>query len=472
MTHRRTTEPTTSRLLVLASIGILACGDKPDSASQVPSDSAVDTDTDTVASLGWTSVTGVVFHGDGLTQAGLSLSVGDLDGDGVDELVVGQKNNCVEPDVETCASFLLLEAPFEGGRLEDAAVASFIELSESQNDEGRTMRRDDAFIGDLDGDGRQDLALLGNQDGVEGYDAYAWHLFSGPLTGSFESSTAVARVEAAGIGASPCDIDEDGQADLCTGAGVFLGPLVGDLNADEAAWRWDWSEDTPAYVARLTGSDWWGDGSGGILATLEVGDGAPPRFAVLGDDPLAGEVSWPTYWDIDDMVAYDIVGGHDLTGDGAEDFIITGALATGALPRRAIILAAPREGEGTVADIHTTFESTMRSEHREMAAAGDFDCDGHADLALSTDRGWVNIFRGPLQTGELTEEDADLILCGPETPSCDSATSCSSSDHFGYAIAAGDMDGDGCDDLVVSAPWADDDAADTGRLYIVPRAGL
>jgi len=410
----------------------------------------------------------VYYYGDGNTHAGLNLSVGDLDGDGIAELIVGQKNNGLVMDVDESPSFLLLEAPYGDGRLEEAAAARFLELSESQNGENRRVHRGDAFVGDLDGDGTEDIALLGNKDGDE--ETYAWHLFSGPLSGSYTSSNATVRATDSSATISPCDLNEDARPDLCTSSGVFLGPLSDDLNADDA--DWDWGDDNHAPgLYSLEGSDWWGDGSTGLAALLVWYDNPQPRIAILEDDLSPGQVSWPTWWELEDIDVYDILGGHDLTGDGSEDLVITGNIWEGQWSRRAAILSQPREGSGDNGSIHTWFPSDMIS-GAEMAAAGDFDGDGHADLALATSRGWVNIFRGPIAAGELAEEDADIILCGPDEPTCTSAESCNDADHFGYQIAVGDMDGDGIDDLVVSAPWADDGAADTGRIYIIPSAGL
>lgn len=80
----------------------------------------------------------------------------------------------------------------------------------------------------------------------------------------------------------------------------------------------------------------------------------------------------------------------------------------------------------------------------DALSAGDFNCDGYADLAVGGPRrldGWVSVIFG--SSGGLTSAN-DRALVG-------------TGGSFGAALAAGNFDGDqssgiGCDDLVVAAP--------------------
>ena len=82
----------------------------------------------------------------------------------------------------------------------------------------------------------------------------------------------------------------------------------------------------------------------------------------------------------------------------------------------------------------------------DALAAGDFNCDGYADLAIGSPRksnGAVNVLYG--SAGGLTSVD-DLLLSG-------------SGGKYGAALAAGNFDGDqdssiDCDDLVIAAPYS------------------
>ena len=106
-------------------------------------------------------------------------------------------------------------------------------------------------------------------------------------------------------------------------------------------------------------------------------------------------------------------------------------------------------------------------------AAGDFNGDGKADVALAAafsdgpgggraDAGAVYVFLGPFEPGE--ERDAAdggqaLTIYGP-----------AAGDQLGRSLAAGDVDGDGIDDILAGSPFADGpagDRTDAGRVDIV-----
>jgi hypothetical protein len=81
------------------------------------------------------------------------------------------------------------------------------------------------------------------------------------------------------------------------------------------------------------------------------------------------------------------------------------------------------------------------------AGVADFDADGTADLAMGNyptpdDLGEVWILPGPASGSFVLGEDMTRVsgLGG----------------YFGWEVAGGDLDGDGMDDLVVSAHWGDD----------------
>lgn len=111
-------------------------------------------------------------------------------------------------------------------------------------------------------------------------------------------------------------------------------------------------------------------------------------------------------------------------------------------------------------------------------AIGDFNADGSGDLAAGVpgedvgtgaDAGAAQILYGSVTGlvatgGEVWYQDSPGVLGRSEMQ-----------DDFGYALAAGDLDGDGADDLAVGAPFEDEGGAlDAGAVNVLygSRGGL
>lgn len=104
---------------------------------------------------------------------------------------------------------------------------------------------------------------------------------------------------------------------------------------------------------------------------------------------------------------------------------------------------------------------------------GDFNADGIADLVLGapfgdgpsnsrTCSGEVHVFFGPFAGGatvDLVADRADVCIYGVDV-----------NDELGVAVASGDMNGDGFDDLIASAPYAEGPAGacpHCGNAYVL-----
>ena len=96
-------------------------------------------------------------------------------------------------------------------------------------------------------------------------------------------------------------------------------------------------------------------------------------------------------------------------------------------------------------------------------AVGDFDGDGHQDLAIGAvaqdtptgaDQGVVEVIPG---NGAGLDFAGRYTLMDPE----------GSGDAFGAALAAGDFDGNGVDDLAVGVPYEDSGVANNGIVYVL-----
>lgn len=223
-------------------------------------------------------------------------SPGDVDGDGVDDLLMGAYGQ----DGEAGAVYLF-HGPFEGDI--DASEADAVLRGEAPADfAGINV----AVPGDMDGDGVPDL-LLGGGHSVGGIAYLVYSPVSGAmsLADADNRLLAVGSEDAASYGlAGAGDVDADGNPDIGVGAWypgtsltsagcvyVLLGPIVGGTSS-------------------LADSD----------ATLQgetVGDGAGQNVAGVGDVDLDGyddlllgaDQNLRDYWEDHDGKAYLVRGG-------------------------------------------------------------------------------------------------------------------------------------------------------------------
>ena len=103
--------------------------------------------------------------------------------------------------------------------------------------------------------------------------------------------------------------------------------------------------------------------------------------------------------------------------------------------------------------------------------AGDFDGDGFDDLAVGASgettngksgAGLVQVFYGS-EAGLLTDQGQVFTQETSHVPG-----SSETNDHFGAALAAGDLDGDGFDDLAIGVPYEDiGEVVDAGMVVLL-----
>ena len=321
---------------------------------------------------------GATFAGIGSVQKGIfgermgesMAPVGDLDGDGYGELLVGAPSNDV-PVTDAGAAYLV--SPKLGTILHD--------FSGTQSGEAHGMSV--ASAGDLDGDGLDEL-LVGSptHDGPGGEDAGRVVLYRGSDLTAWRTFRGVGEGERLGaaLGAG-ADLDGDGVGDLVLGAPGWAAPGGGALGR-AVAYSGATGELLGEYPGTTPGSlagsalallpDLDGDGVG------ELALGAPLDLGGLGTARILSGATGLELARFEGELTGDRLGSSltmagDVDGFGLEDLAIgadsveVGAVVLVRLPELEVLRRA------SVVEPHTGFGGPV-------ASLGDVNGDGFADL--------------------------------------------------------------------------------------------
>ncbi|MES2644500.1 MAG: FG-GAP-like repeat-containing protein, partial [Myxococcota bacterium] len=250
----------------------------------------------------------------------------------------------------------------------------------------------------------------------------------------------------AGAGAVAIDVGVDGATVTVGDGEVWLHGDGGELWIVSGLVAWD-ADGTP-LDARFELAE------GGLRVTV---DDAGARYPIE-IDPVYSTASTTMTGSAGSSFGWSVSGAGDVNGDGYDD-VIVGAYVHGSGAGQAYVYLGSAEGISTTASTTLTGEATRNYFGFSVSGAGDVNGDGYDDVIVgasgySSDLGRAYVFEGSatgVASGSATT--ADATLTGEARPN-----------SFGISVSgAGDVNGDGYDDVIVGADYY---SSSTGRAYV------
>ncbi len=407
---------------------------------------------------------------------GFSLSsAGDVNGDGYPDVIVGAPYYANGQSDEGRAFVYLGSA---------AGLAAAPVWTTESNQVSALFGGLVAGGGDVNGDGFDDVLVTAwDYDNGETNEGKAW-VYHGSAAGldsnaSWSAEGNQSESDYGLWGAIAGDVNGDGFDDVAVAAitysngesdegrvFVYHGSATG-LSLVEA-WTAE-SNQADTWFGHRTASagDVDGDGYGDVIIGAPYSnyvDGEGRAYAFLGSATgLAATAAWTTDSNqIDARYGLSVAGAGDVNADGYDDVLVgapyfdNGSTDEG----RAYLYLGSTTGLATTPSWTTESDQIGALHGEQVAGAGDLNADGYDDAVVGASY-W---------DGGAADEGAAFVFLGAATGLELLPTfvleSGQGSSQFGYAVApAGDVDGDGYDDMLVGAHEYDGGQSNEGRAY-------
>jgi len=403
---------------------------------------------------------------------------GDVNGDGFADVIVGAREH-TNGQLQEGRAYVYLGSATGLSTTPDWTVESDQDFA--------ILGQAVSSAGDVDGDGYDDVLVSAPwYDTLLGDDGRVW-LYRGSSTGlsatpawSYDGDQFSMKF---GYSLAPAgDVNGDGYDDIVVGAigsdgsgtndqgraYLFLGSPSG--LSTTPAWTADGSQTLELFGFSVAGAgDVNADGFDDVLIganRYSNGQGGEGRAVLYLGSP--GGLSATPAWSREGNqsgAAYGIAvaGAGDVNGDGYSDALVgayrydAGQVDEG----RAYLYLGSATGLSTVAAWIAEGDQTDAHFGTSVGSAGDLSADGFSDVIVGA------FF---FESGESEEGGAFLFMGSPSGPSPTAAWVAEGNQvraHLGHALGgAGDVDGDGYDDVLISALDYDVDQPNEGAVFL------
>ncbi len=418
-----------------------------------------------------------------------TIAIGDVNGDGKDDLIVGVKHDS-SAGINTNAVYLFLGPVALGDISLDAADAKWIGAPNDQT--GFSVS-----VGDANGDGMDDI-LVGARNANAGMGEIYLIMGSPNPTGDSLSKVKIKWmgqhfVDQAGTSVNLADMNGDGKDDILIGAPGYAGVnnesgaiylilgsqnlVGGNLSSADAKWTGETKGDETAKLADNAG-DINGDGKDDIVITsIMHGGQAGAIYLILGSSkPIGGSLSkadaiWSGEFSKDNAGHSAAIG--DVNGDGKSDIVIgaplndTNGTNSGAVY---LILGSVKPIGGSLSGAAAKWIGENANDLAGTSVGiGDLNKDGKSDILVGA----------PTYGKSLPYSGAVYLVLGTANPvgmNLSSATAKwvgEANSQLGRICSLnGDLNDDGFKDIIMISPYLDFKAVDNGMLYLIHSLNL
>jgi Ca2+-binding RTX toxin-like protein len=406
---------------------------------------------------------GFIIQGDDAgDQLGFSVSsAGDINNDGFDDLIIGAHLGD-NGGTDAGEAYVLFGKASGFANIDLTALAPAAGFKIQGDLAGDQAGFSVSSAGDINGDGRDDLivgARLGDNGGANAGEAYV----------IFGKSTGFTNIDLTSL--APADGFIIQGQDPSDQAGCSVSS-AGDVNGD-------------GYDDLIVGAAFSDEGGHLAAGAAYLIFGKASGFANIDLSSLSPSDGFIIQnYDAYDYAGLSVASAGDVNGDGFDDLIVGSPTNfSGAEPGTAFVIfgkasgftnldltaLAPADGFAILGDAPIDYAG------RSVSSAGDINGDGFDDILVGapggdnsgTGAGEAYVIFGKaagftnIDLGALAPSDGFVIEAK------------AAGDKAGQSVsAAGDVNGDGFDDILVGAPYDDTGAGNAGAAYIIYGRGF